>query len=812
MKIFKAVLVLEILIGLIWLLNSKLGEIPPLGKLLNPTTGIWHNAEQKKDAAQTVIDLDGLDHEVAIRYDNNHVPHIFAQNDHDLYFTQGYVTARDRLWQMDMQVRRAGGTLAEVLGPRMAGQDRFYRRFGLAQAAEKSLAQMMKDPVMKNVLESYTEGVNAYVRQLSRADYPIEYKLLNYSPAEWKPINSALIFKLMAETLSGTVDDVEMSNTLRQYGDAAMHDLFPDQPLLFDPVVPAGTSWDFEPLPLPKSSKYFLAGSTETKNEHERIEGVGSNNWAVSGSRSDNGFPILSNDPHLNLTLPAIWYQVQLASDNVNVYGVSIPGIPCVIIGYNQKVAWGLTNAEADVADWYQVRFKDAERNEYWYNNRWNKVGRRIEKIKVRGEKAIADTVLFTHHGPLIERAAYLKSTYQSQDGTGTPVGFTVRWVATETSEEVKTFYLLNRAKNYDDYRQALHYFSSPAQNFIFAGADNDISITSNGKFPLRYKNQGKFILDGGDVADDWHGWIPMEQNPSVKNPARGYVSSANQPLADSTYPYYISWQYGSSERATRINQRLEQMHGATVDSLRALQNDNYSILASQVLPTLLANLDRSALSDYKEALNTITQWNRYYDADSKGATIFNLWWSLFFKSIWTDDFDKKDQPLRWPTRDRTVKMLLQESNARWFDDTRTPQQENCKELINKSFVRTIDSLTAKLGNIGDGWKWGQSRRCRISHLAGIQAFSLDPFETGGSAATVNAMSDGFGPSWRMVVQLGPQVKGYGIFPGGQSGNPGSIYYDNLFGKWKEGQLNELVFLQSKDESNPSVQSTISLK
>ncbi|RYD92341.1 MAG: penicillin acylase family protein, partial [Sphingobacteriales bacterium] len=550
MKFFKAFLSIVITIALVWALQTKFGDIPPLATFLNPTSGFWQNAESKDADLDNELKLPGLLNKVTIRFDNRRIPHIFANNDHDLSYAQGYITARDRLWQMDIQTRKAAGRLSEVIGEKTFETDRYNRRMGMVYGAENTLRGIMKDSVMREVIEAYTAGVNAYISQLDAKDYPIEFKLLGYKPELWQPINCALLLKLMSQNLAGGSNQFAMTNNLKKFGTADINDLFPDRPVYDDPIIPAGTKWDFKPVAIPKPSKSFVAQMTENIKPQDRREGIGSNNWAISGSKSASGYPILANDPHLDLTYPSIWYQVQLVSPNVNVYGVALPGAPGVVIGFNQKISWGVTNVDAAVLDWYQIKFKDKSKNEYWYNNQWNKVTRRIEEIKIKGKATIYDTVLYTHHGPVVYESAALKTTNSPKN---VPVGNALRWVAHDESDEFKTFYLLNRASNYADYREALRYFSAPAQNFIFADANNDIAITANGKLPLKYKEQGKYIMDGSDTANDWQGFIPYEHNPTVKNPPRGFVSSANQFPTDKTYPYYINWQFEDYNRGKRI-------------------------------------------------------------------------------------------------------------------------------------------------------------------------------------------------------------------------------------------------------------------
>ncbi len=808
MKIIKAFITLGLTAVLVWALQTQFGPIPPLGKFLNPVTGFWQNAENKRIISQRELKLPRLQDEVTIKYDEHRVPHIFAKNEHDLYYAQGYVTATDRLWQMDIQTRSASGRLAEVVGAKALETDRYHRRMGMVYGAENSLRAMMQDPKTRQAIEAYTDGINAYVHNLDVRDYPIEYKLLNYKPEEWKPINCAFLLKLMSETLSGGSDEFLMTNTLNKFGTAVTQDLFPDHNFQEDPIIPKGTPWNFKPLPVPTVSASFKAQMAANGKPTGKVEGIGSNNWAVAGSKTASGYPILANDPHLRLSFPSIWYQIQLSAPGINVYGVSLPGAPMIIIGYNDKISWGVTNTDADVLDWYQIKFKDANKNQYWHNNQWNNVSHRTEVINVRGEQPVTEKVIYTHYGPVV-----FEDSVSKKSNPNLPAGAALRWIAHDGSNDLKTFYLLNRSKNYTDYRKALTFYTAPAQNFIFASAGKDIAITPNGKFPLKFADQGKFILDGTDKANDWQGWIPAEQNPTVKNPPRGFVSSANQSLTDKTYPYYINWQFGPYQRGTRINTRLAAMNRITVDSMRLLQTDNYSITARDILPTLIAQIDTSKLDrNQLKALDILKQWDKRYDANSIGASIFDAWWRKVYNLTWKDEFGDEQANLQWPSRDRTIKMLLTQPRAKWFDDSNTPGVETAEDIVSAAFNQSVNELSVKHGRPGLGWQWGKIGPTSIDHLAALKGFGTGNFESGGSSNIVNAIHEGAGPSWRMVVQMGPSVKGYGVFPGGESGNPGSFYYTDMLQTWKEGQLNELLYLRSAEEKSERIKSVTILK
>ncbi|TCC92211.1 penicillin acylase family protein [Pedobacter frigiditerrae] len=797
----KALICIIIPILLAYALNTKFGDLPPILKFLNPFTGFWQNAESDMVNASKKMKLKGAHDKIDILFDDKMIPHVFAQNDHDVYYAQGYVTAMHRLWQMDFQTRFAAGRISEVVGKKAIEVDRYQRRMGMVYGAENSLKGMMEDPKAKEMILAYTEGINAYIHSLSRASLPVEYKLLDFKPEDWTPIKCALLLKQMSAVLAMGSDEFYMTNILKKFGPEITKDLFPDYPFKESPIIPVGTKWDFKPLPIPQTPSGYTEMMTGNIKTKQKVEGIGSNNWAVSGAKTKSGYPILANDPHLDLTLPSIWYQIQLNAPGLNSYGVSLPGAPGIIIGFNKDIAWGVTNVAADVLDFYQIKFKDNSHKSYWYNNSWKNTVQRLETIKIKGGPDEIDTVYYTHQGPVVY---FQKPNYSKANNV--PVGNALRWIAHDKSNELMTFYYLNRGKNYADYRKALTYYTAPAQNFIFASAENDIAITPNGKFPLKWKDQGKFILDGSDPANDWQGWIPASQNPTVKNPPRNFVSSANQSSTDPTYPYYINWEFSPYERGQRINDRLTVMKDATADSMRVLQSDSYSIIAQDLLPHILPLIDASKLNaTQKEALNMTTKWNKFFEPKEVAASIFDLWTKRLSYDIWDDEFTIADIPMRYPSRDRTIELIRSDLNSKWFDNIKTSKKETLTDLVNESFKFTCDSLEKKYGPIGKNWNWGKVKGTNVPHLAKIPGFGSKKLLIGGAKSTVNAVSEANGPSWRMVIELGKKVKGHGVYPGGQSGNPGSPFYDNMVDTWAQGKLYDLFFMQSPDDNTGKI-------
>lgn len=811
MKYLRAALSLLFAGGLTFMLNRPLGPVPALGPFFSPFTGFWQNAEKPVNTPPSDIKLQGLKGEVTVQYDDNHVPHIFADNDEDLYFAQGYVLAKDRLWQMDFYSRVAAGRLSEALGPLALEFDQYNRRLQLPEGAEKVLEVCLKDPISKMITESYAAGVNAYISQLTYKDLAIEYKLLGYQPEPWTPLKTALVEQVMKKDMNGRSDDYRMSNMLAKYGKEVMDDLFPNYPSEESPVIPSGTKWDFKPLAVPKIPELMQATLAAHLNLESENPGIGSNNWAVHGSRTATGLPILANDPHLGLTLPSIWYQVQLVSPTVNVYGVCVPGWPGVGIGFNKDAAWGITNVGSDVFDLYQIKFKDKTQKEYWYNNGWKPTIVKVETYAVKGlPEAVKDTVYYTHHGAVLYNEG--KKSFSKE----IPVGHAARWSGLFTGNSLLALYHGNRAKNYDEYRVFLSNLEAPGFNVVFANNQNEIGITAQGKYPLKWKGQGKYIMDGSNPANDWQGWVPNDQNPNVRNPPRGFVSSANQFSADQTYPYYLGWKFAPPYRGLRINERLANMQKATADSLRLMQNDNFNLEARQNLPDWLKILETDATVKANPAYLVLAKWNLKNDPDQVGATIFERWTRELRTAIWEDEFntlDEKGTPMMYPTRDRTYQMIKNQPTAKWFDNVKTTNKaETLNDVVVGSFKATLDSLTLKHGPINpETWAWGKAKSTDIKHLvSALKPFSRMDVPNGGGANIVNATTeDGKGPSWRMVVQLDKTwPKAYGLYPGGQSGSPGSPFYDNMIDKWAKGELNELVFLKSKDEKHPKIIST----
>lgn len=779
MNVFKTGLAALVTLALVWALNRSwdVGQsIPPLGAFLDPFHGFWQNAEAAP-AREENLSLPGLQQPVTIVYDSAMVPHIFAQNESDLFLAQGYVTARHRFWQMEFQTHAGAGRISEIVGEKALNYDRSQRRLGMVYAAQQALASMMANPVSAAMIQSYTRGVNAYVAELSYENYPIEYKLLDYAPEPWTDLKSAFLLKNMAQTLNMGERDIEMTNALKLFGRETVDVLYPDNERVGEPIVDHAGQWKFTPLaidslPLAVPDEFITLPPTK-KIPAE----VGSNNWAVNGKKTITGSPILCNDPHLNLSLPSIWYIVHLNAPGINTLGASLPGAPAVISGFNDSIAWGVTNAQRDLVDWYKIQFRDSLKKEYFHDGSWRKATPVAEVFIIKGKPAFVDTIVFTHHGPVVYDERFQPDRELKH--------YAFRWVAHDPSNELMTFYHLNRARNHADYMAALDHYSSPAQNFVFASVSGDIAMRIQGKYPVRRPGEGKFLLDGTRSASEWQAFIPNEHNVMHKNPARHFVSSANQYPVDDTYPYYINGSSWEAYRNRRINQVLSESEDITPTDMKELQADNYNLKAAESLPAWLAALDSTQLTPAEQkAFATLGEWDFYNQVESEGASYYEAWWDALYPMIW-DEMRNEKMALEFPSTYTTLYLIRTQPTLTFFDIVATPEKETAREVLQKSFREGVAALEKWKAERGKNPAWADYKNSFIGHLLqGLPAFSYH-VRHGGNHDIVNAHSRTHGPSWRMVVSLEKNgVKGWGIYPGGQSGNPGSKYYHQFIDTW----------------------------
>ena len=802
MKFFKFLIAVTITTVLAIALNTKFNKVPPLGKFLNPASGFWHTATAVSETPSEILELPGLHAPVQITYDQYLIPHIFAQNNHDLYYAQGYVAAYHRLWQMEFQTHFAGGRISEIVGSVALDLDRTARRKGMVYAAQNSLNEMIKIPSINEAVQAYSEGINSYINALNYGDYPIEYKLLDYAPEAWTPLKSGLLLKYMANSLNFHERDLQNTNAIQVFGRETFDILYPDYENSTDPIVEKPGNWNFEPVIRELADDGSVSELIDRELVPQPNPNNGSNNWAVGSSKTKSGHPILSNDPHLGLNLPSLWFVVQLNSPDVNVLGASLPGSPNVIIGYNDSIAWGVTNAQRDLVDWYKIQFKDDTKAEYLLDSQWVKSKVVIEEIKIRDEESYYDTVFYTHFGPVMFDDKFHPDSEKKF--------YALRWIAHDPSEEALAFYKLNRANNHADYMEALDYFTSPAQNFAFASASGDIAMRVQGKYPNKNKEEGKFLLDGTTLAHDWT-FIPNAHNVMYKNPERDFIASANQYPADSTYPYYVHASSFENYRNRRINNVLRTIEKASPQSMMTLQNDNYNLKAAESLPTFLSALDSIKMDAVEvTAFNQLAGWDYFNNVSSIGASYYERWWDILFPMIWDEMYESKVSLAR-PTTYTTINLIKEKPNFNLFDILSTTEREDAKTVLIKSFRQMAAEMAELAEKDGKSIEWSNFKDTYIKHFLNIAPLGSYHIPIGGNHGIINATSADHGPSWRMIVELDPKgPKAYGIYPGGQSGNPGSFFYDNFIDSWALGNYITLQLSATADHINsPLVRQTL---
>jgi len=804
MRVIPFVLSTIITIALIYALDNKWSAIPPLGKFLSPQQGFWQNAEAVDHDYSDDLSFTGLKGKAQVYIDERLVPHVFAEHDEDAYFIQGYLHAKFRLWQMEFQTLAAAGRISEKLGddPRFLRFDREQRRLGMVYAAENALVEMEKDQITNTFSTAYTAGVNAYIKNLTAAELPLEYKLLDYKPESWSNMKIALFLKQMSKTLAGFDRDLEYTNAKSVFNAEEMSLLFPQVPDSLVPIIPKGTVFaapGINPVkPASADSLYFKNDTTLNVREvFKPNPNNGSNNWAVSGDKTASGAPILCNDPHLELSLPSIWFEMQLHTPSMNVYGATFPGTPSVIIGFNEHISFGFTNSQRDVKDYYTIKFRDASKREYWYDSAWRQTTIRIDTFRIRGAADVYDTIAFTHFGPVMYDESF------TNDVTGNKA-IALRWTAHEPSNEGLMWFKLNRAKNLEDYEEAISTFSTPGQNMLFASTTGDIALWQQGKFPARWEGQGLYLMPGEDSSYEWQGFIPQQENPHVVNPVSGFIQSANQRPVDSTYPYFIPGNY-ITPRGIAVAKKLESMQGITPQYMMALHNDTYSPLAASMVPLLLKYTDENILNDEERSyLNELKGWDYYVAADSKAPTIYQTWLDSLENVIWNDEFSRIPAPRPRPEEQTLLELLLKDSAFRFIDDINTTEVETIDQQIVKAFRLAVGDLS-KLEK--EKLVWWRHKNTTLYHLLrnSVMPFAKPGLQVGGWSNTINAISHSHGPSWRMIVHMTPEIEAYGVYPGGQSGNPGSRFYDSYVATWAKGEYYKLWMMKQSESNDPRV-------
>jgi penicillin amidase len=790
------------------------------------------------------IQLPGLDAPVEVYRDSYGVPHIYASTADDLFFTQGYVHAQDRFWQMDFWRHIGSGRLAEMFGESQLETDQILRTMGFARIAQEELETF--DSTSKAIMESYSQGVNAYLAERQGADLSLEYlvlKMINadYQPESWQPLHSLTWAKVMAWDLGGNMDaEIEMATLLQNLSPEQAAEIVPPYPSDKPVIVP-----DHQISGNPDSQiaadrlqlRYLAALSPYLEEMSSKIDlldkvlgpkgiGIGSNSWAVSGELTNTGMPLLANDPHLGAQMPSIWYEVGLHCTQMSedcpyeVTGFSFAGAPGVIIGHNDNIAWGFTNTGPDVQDLYIEKINPENPNQYEVNGQWVDMELVEETFQVAGEEEVDLTVRYTRHGPIISDTTYLAEDFSDTVGIELPDNYAIalRWTALEPNHLFRAIWRFNRAANWEEFREGTRDFAAPAQNLLYADVDGNIGYQMPGKIPIRANGDGSLPVPGWTDEYEWTGYIPFEELPFSYNPPEGYIVTANNAVVGPKYPNLIATVFAYGHRAQRIVDMIENAPGSIdVEYMQEMQGDNKDLNAETLVPILL----QVPVGIENEALRKLLEdWDFQAHMDSPAAALFEVFWKNLMGLTFQDDLNDETSPegnSRWF---EVFANLVEQPDSPWWDIPSTTPVETRDFIFSMAFAAAVDEIKDTLGQDPDQWSWGDLHTLTLVNqsmgntpISIINAlFNRGKYRTSGGSGIVNATSwdatEEFPyevrslPSMRMIVDLSDLANSLTIHTTGQSGHSYHDHYVDMTDAWRTIQYHPMLWEEEQLESD----------
>lgn len=773
--------------------------------------GVAYYLLVKRPLAQTegTIRLAGLDAGVEVLRDRWGVPHIYAEGHRDLLFAQGFVHAQDRLWQMDFYRRLVAGRLSEIMGEVTLPVDRWVRTLSMRRVAEQEADLLAAEA--RSLAEAYAAGINARIAQ---GRLPVEFTLLRYKPEPWTVADTLAWVKYMSWSLSVNWEsELLRAQLIERLGPDLAHELEAGLPGDEHTVVPPGTelaSVGIAALHRAEEARPFLGPAAR--------DGLGSNNWALAGSRTDSGAPLLANDMHLLMALPSIWYENHLVckeaagSGSLDVTGVTFPGIPSVVSGHNGSVAWGFTAGFADTQDLFVEHLRRSQdgqgRVEYEFQGEWRDARVIQEEIRVKGGETVTEEVILTHHGPVINALAPDLSGEES---------LALRWPSLEPDTMLEGLLAMNRAADCLEFREALRHWSGPVVNAVYADTGGNIAYSHTGRIPIRAGGDGLVPVPGWTGEYEWAGYIPFEELPHLVNPPRGYVASANNRVTGHGYPYELGREFSMGDRYQRIVELIEAQPQIGVDYVKYMQFD----LESPAARAMARHLGQLPVDDPELAavVGTMRAWDGTLTPGSPAAAVHEVFvrhmLNLLLKDRLGDLADryrgKGPTPLlqtgsmfgekSWAW----LQQLLDRPDSHWFD---LGHGEGRDDAIRLALRQTVDFLTAEFGPEIDDWAWGKLHTLTYAHMLGSvkpldRLFNRGPYPMGGDATTVWATGisrhdlscEGtIGPPFRFIADLSDLRNSWGLLAPGQSGQPGSTHYDDQVQAWFDGDYHPLLY------------------
>jgi len=795
------------------------------------------------------IQLQGLDGPVEVYRDQYGIPHIYASTLNDLFFAQGYIHAQDRFWQMDFWRHIGTARLSELFGESQLETDQFLRTMGWARVAQEELTMLDEDSLA--ILESYANGVNAYLADHKGSDLSLEYAVLkltnaDYEPEPWQPLHTLTWAKAMAWDLGGNMDgEIEYAVMLNNFTPEQVAELVPPYPDDHPYIVPEYGTLAIETNELPAGQRSIMVGLSVSELNlllgdvsakyallddvlGPRGAGIGSNNWVISGELTATGMPLLANDPHLGIMMPSIWYEIGLhcapkgPDCPFDVTGYSFASAPGVIIGHNDRIAWGFTNVGPDVQDLYIEKINPQNPNQYEVNGEWVDMDIVEETINVAGGESVPLTVRYTRHGPIISGTYGKLERLEGSTVIDLPENYAIalKWTALEPSGTFPALWKMNLAQNWDEFRAAASEFDVPAQNFVYADVEGNIGYQTPGRIPIRTEGDGMLPVPGWTDKYEWSEYIPFEELPSVLNPPKGYIVTANNAVVGAEYPYMISmvWAYGY--RAQRIVDMIEGAPGPIdIEYIQKMQGDGANLNAETILPVLMSiQLNDERLQQTRSILDG---WDGQQDMDSAPAALFNVFWKNLLADTFWDDMPEEYLPdgnARWF---EVMRIIVPQPDSAWWDDKTTPEIEDRDQIFLQAFAEAVDEMEELQGENMQDWNWGdlhvavfRNQSFGESGIAPIEAiFNRGEYRTAGGESIVNAtgwsadeMEDTYQvdwlPSMRMIVDFSNLVNSLAIHTTGQSGHAYHKHYVDMADLWRNIQYHPMLWERNTIEAN----------
>jgi penicillin amidase len=744
------------------------------------------------------VSLKGLREGAEIIRDRWGVPHIYASNTEDLAFAVGYAQAQDRLWQMELNRRAACGTLSELLGEQGLEIDRMTRRVGFRRAAERDWREA--DAEERGALESYSAGVNAY---MARAKMPLEFTIVRSRPEPWTPVDSLAFGRLFGWALTGNWDsEIVRSWTIERFGAELMAELEPMYPAGAPVIVPPGTE--------AKGTRPDLLEDLRQAQELVSLPKRGaSNNWAVDGTKSATGKPLLASDPHLTLSMPSIWWEMHLDSPTMKAAGVALPGLPAVVMGHNERIAWGMTAALVDGDDLFVEQVDPADAPRYRQNGKWSRgeVFREEIAVRKRGEPVVEE-VLVTRHGPVISPAI-----------KGETRTLSLKTVALEPAHQVKAMMKVMQAQNWEEFRETLRLWPFPSLNFAYADVDGNIGSQLAGLAPVRGKGHGTVPAPGWTEEYDWKGFVPFDELPHAYNPKTHWVASANNKIADDKYPYFLSMENADGFRQKRIVEMLEAKDKHSAADFERMHVDQMSLAAKELVPLITALAPEDEWC--RRAITFLKAWDYWLTADSVAACIYEVFFTHMVRRTleeklgsWSGFFMGKGIHMLRPHTlffMASHSWLMEKMRERpdWFEG------KSWSQAMEEALASAVGELRARLADEVSRWQWGRLHRQWFPHILGFRRgidriFNRGPVPMGGDANTVWQAAyapyhgyevNSFTASWRQIIDLADFNRSRATLPSGESGHPGSRHYADMISMWRRGEYHPMLWDREQVEA-----------